>query len=181
MPPGERRYLPIRIGPKVDLELTARMRDQLWAEAVHLYQSGESWHLTPEEKALLAPVHRSPEVGRPVGGKVLEYMAGRRRVSTHEVLTGPLNKPIGQCGRVDQMRVSSIFKAAKWERRFDHSAPRPGKMTKRARGSITRQAPERASLPPAIHQANLQPTSIQRGRCAHFSSNSAQLRPFGGS
>jgi hypothetical protein len=25
------------------------------------------------------------------------------------------------------MRVSSIFKAAKWERRFDHSAPRPGK------------------------------------------------------
>jgi len=34
----------------------AENRDQLWAEAVHLYRSGEQWHLTDEEEQVMRPV-----------------------------------------------------------------------------------------------------------------------------
>lgn len=42
---GGRRYHPIRCD-QVDLEALRRDRDQLWAEAAHLYREGEPWHLS---------------------------------------------------------------------------------------------------------------------------------------
>jgi hypothetical protein len=50
---GNRRYWPLKC-TAIDLGALAAARDQLWAEAAHLYRSGEKWWLTPEESALAA-------------------------------------------------------------------------------------------------------------------------------
>ena len=39
---GGRRYMPVKV-TKINLEALRADRDQIWAEAFHLYQSGEKW------------------------------------------------------------------------------------------------------------------------------------------
>lgn len=41
---GNRRYWPVRTGT-IDLQAIKDNREQLWAEALHRYRSGEKWHL----------------------------------------------------------------------------------------------------------------------------------------
>jgi predicted P-loop ATPase len=54
---GNRRFLPVTVMGQIDLEALARDRDQLWAEAVHLYNAGELWYDNSSEfKALAAQV-----------------------------------------------------------------------------------------------------------------------------
>ncbi|HXM10416.1 MAG TPA: VapE domain-containing protein [Terriglobales bacterium] len=45
---GNRRWWPIRCG-RIDIEALARDRDQLWAEALALFEAGEKWWLTSPE------------------------------------------------------------------------------------------------------------------------------------
>ena len=42
---GSRRFHVVGVSGIIDTDLLSSMRDQLWAEAVHLYRSGCSWHL----------------------------------------------------------------------------------------------------------------------------------------
>ena len=50
---GNRRFRPVKVNGDVDREALRRDRDQLWAEAHHRYQQGETWHVdTPEFRAL---------------------------------------------------------------------------------------------------------------------------------
>lgn len=46
---GNRRYLPVRVQRRVDVDAIRRDRGQLWAEARVRYEQGEPWHMdTPE-------------------------------------------------------------------------------------------------------------------------------------
>lgn len=53
---GSRRFWVMAVDRdrEVDVDAITRDRDQLWAEAMHLYRGGEQWHLTAEETALQA-------------------------------------------------------------------------------------------------------------------------------
>jgi putative DNA primase/helicase len=51
----ERRYWPIKIkaGEIIDVQYLADNKDQLWAEAVHRYNTNEKWYLNRDESKLL--------------------------------------------------------------------------------------------------------------------------------
>lgn len=46
---GARRFIPIRCG-KINLQSLKDDRDQIFAQAVHIFKSGETWHLYPTEE-----------------------------------------------------------------------------------------------------------------------------------
>lgn len=50
---GNRRYWPVPV-TKADIPRLASSRDQLWAEAVHAFDTGEQWWLTDTEEKLAA-------------------------------------------------------------------------------------------------------------------------------
>jgi hypothetical protein len=49
---GNRRYWPIKLGRRVDVESLAAIRPQLWAEAVAAYRAGVKWWLEEGEEVL---------------------------------------------------------------------------------------------------------------------------------
>ena len=53
---GNRRFWPIPLAGPADIEAIDRDREQLWAEAVHLYRQGFQWWLTPSLEAIAAKV-----------------------------------------------------------------------------------------------------------------------------
>lgn len=75
---GSRRFWVMGVASdrKVDVDAITRDRDQLWAEAMHLFRGGEQWHLTDEETAVQAGLNvrwedegwREDEIGGLVEG-----------------------------------------------------------------------------------------------------------------
>lgn len=76
-PTGARRFWPIYISRRVDLEALVAQRDQLFAEADHRFQQGERWWLDAQESARHAEhatVWRKPD---PWEGPLQDWVARR--------------------------------------------------------------------------------------------------------
>lgn len=70
---GNRRFWPVRCG-EIDLAELEKDRDQLWAEALHRFTEGTTWHLTAEE-GVLARAEQAERVHvSEVEQAVLEYL-----------------------------------------------------------------------------------------------------------
>ena len=113
---GQRRFWVREIGVCRPEDLV-RARDDLWAEAVHLYRAGEQWHLTPQEAALVSSDTEQYRQADPWEDAVLDWAHGRTNLSTREVLEGALDRDLSQCTRGDEMRIASILASGGWTRR----------------------------------------------------------------
>ncbi len=51
-PTGNRRFWPVRCGDEIDIKQIIRDKEQLWAEAVHVFKQGEKLYLNDEESAI---------------------------------------------------------------------------------------------------------------------------------
>jgi putative DNA primase/helicase len=60
-PYGNRRAWPVRCS-RMDLDLLRAAREQLWAEAVALFDAGRQWHLTDEEEVIAAQVQEDHRI-----------------------------------------------------------------------------------------------------------------------
>jgi predicted P-loop ATPase len=117
---GERRYWPISVGD-IDLSALIMERDQIWAEAVHLFQTNERWWLTKDEEKLLAPRHSEHKVSDVWAERVLDYATkkGSDGFTTGDVLREELVKEVSQWNRSDEMRISKILKSYGYKRNTD--------------------------------------------------------------
>jgi predicted P-loop ATPase len=126
-PTGDRRYWPLKVRRPIDADAIRRDRDQLWAEAVARYDSGEPWHVdTPELRRLCEeeqgkrsaddawaplvsawlqnPTTRDPKDGLPTTIDV------RRGVTTTDVLMGAIGMKAADITRAHETRAGVVLR-----------------------------------------------------------------------
>jgi putative DNA primase/helicase len=110
---GARRFLPVKVTDHIDVDAVTAARDQLWAEAVTLFRSGETWWDIPGAEARQESTYQ----GDPWEEPVMEFVGAKARVTIFDVLLDGLRIEKGRQTRADQMRASAILKRAGFERK----------------------------------------------------------------
>lgn len=108
---GNRRFLPITVA-KIDIDLLKRDRDMLWAEAVHLFDQGEQWHLTAEEAAVAAGQQESFMIVDERTDRLREFLIGKSQVKILDALTHLEMKH----ERKEQLELGRMLRALKWKK-----------------------------------------------------------------
>ncbi len=122
---GNRRFWPVRVG-RIDLDGLARDVDQLWAEAVALFNADEPWHLTADETQLAIEEQRQREPVTELARAVGEWLerregSGDREVAMADVLQGALGLDahaptyVEQAGRLGP-QVAAALRASGYQR-----------------------------------------------------------------
>jgi|TARA_R110002110_G_scaffold54089_3_gene155439 putative DNA primase/helicase len=116
---GSRRFWPVTVG-WVDLDALEEDRDQLWAEAVALYDGGAQWWLDDEESTQLAEdgAHYSSE--DIWTAPIMDYLEGPPRVlqtTTIDVLRSAVGMDTDKAHAGHQRRVSAVLRQLGWVQR----------------------------------------------------------------
>jgi len=125
---GGRRFWPVRV-TKIDRDALARDRDQLWAEAVHRFQSGCSWWLDAADEDCAASLVVERTADDPWEAEVLQIADKWEVACTREILTA-MKIEMPQQNKAMAMRVAGILTRANWVR--------DGKFTDVARRGLAR-------------------------------------------
>ncbi len=113
---GGRRFQPIKCGT-INLDLLAKHKDQLWAEAVTMYQCGEVWWArTPEENKLCGTEQSERFVEDEWKHEISTYAAELKDVSVRDILTKHFKFLPKEWTRAHEMRVASCLKRLKFEK-----------------------------------------------------------------
>lgn len=115
---GSRRFWVVDVG-EVDAETLATWRDQLWAEAVALLESGERWWLEANEDLVReerAERHRVSDPWEPVLREWIRQQPQNEHTSA-EVLSNCLSVPRERQSKAVEMRLSAVLKTCGAERR----------------------------------------------------------------
>lgn len=115
---GNRRYWPVAC-TKVDLEQLREVRDQLWAEAMFCYQSGDIWWVNRDEAPLFAEAQESRFVVDEWEGPVVKWLEESQigaTASGEDILAGALKLDYGHWGKPEQMRVGAIMHRLGWRK-----------------------------------------------------------------
>ena len=125
-PSGNRRYLPVRCA-RADLEDLAKDRDQLWAEAMALFESGARWWAdSAAERAMFEQEQDARYVGDAWEPRILRYVQGlnsepsqapREAVTTGELLQHALGLDPSKWTRAEQIRLGFIMERLRWLRK----------------------------------------------------------------
>jgi putative DNA primase/helicase len=117
-PTGNRRYWPIEC-LFVKLAELREVRDQLWAEAYHLYQAGEPWHPQQDELAMFEAEQDVRFQGDAWEPRIVKWLEQNpcEHVSSDVLLEKALNLDPGHWGRPEQTRVGQVMHRLGWRRR----------------------------------------------------------------
>jgi putative DNA primase/helicase len=110
---GARRFWPAKI-KRVDLEAIERDRDQLWAEAMALYDAGAEWWLTVEEQRefdRITAQFKESDAWDDLVATWLEAKSNREKFTTADVFKGALDMIPGTIHRGQEMRIGAILQA----------------------------------------------------------------------
>lgn len=119
---GGRRFWPVWC-TTIALDELAEARDQLWAEAMHLYKQGATWQVTPDEWDLFAEQQDARYVGDAWETRIAKALRQPdvdgnvyKRITTADVLSRCLHLDAGKWTRAEQTRVGIIMQRIGWIR-----------------------------------------------------------------
>lgn len=118
---GNRRFWPVPCGD-IDMDGIRENRDQLWAEAVALYRSGEPWWIVDAGQIKLAEAAQAERTEEDPWGETIDrWLAEPEQVMTEfvtvsTVLTHALRVPIERQDKRFEMRVADHLAKRKWKR-----------------------------------------------------------------
>jgi predicted P-loop ATPase len=111
---GGRRFWPVKVG-KIDIEGLGKDRDQLFAEAVHLFRNGTPWwpdksfeceHIEPEQAARYE--------GDAWEEPIREFLKTVTKTTITEVANTALNFKTDRIGTADQRRIAAVMTTLGW-------------------------------------------------------------------
>lgn len=117
-PTGARRFWPITVNGAIDTLSVRINRDQIWAEALTRYRSGESWYMdTLELKVAASEAQAERFEDDPWDEAIQDYVRGKKEVTTTEILSNAINLSAkGDWGKGEQMRVGRWLQHNGWKR-----------------------------------------------------------------
>jgi len=114
---GGRRFWPVKCG-FIDIASLKRDRDQLWAEAVARYRSGENWWLDSPELSLAAAEEQRERFDEdPWEPQIATWIEDRESVTIDQILHDCIMKPLKDCTQADKNRVGRVLRALNWVRK----------------------------------------------------------------
>lgn len=114
---GGRRFWPVAVS-SIDLDALRADRDQLFAEAVHLFKSGAQWwpdkdfeaeHIKPEQEARFET--------DPWQEAVEAFLDEKEKTTVERVARGALGIETARIGTADARRIRSVLTSLKWKRK----------------------------------------------------------------
>lgn len=116
---GNRRFWPVEIAGPIDVARIVSDRNQLWAEAVALYERGLRWWLAPKIEALAAEQQSRFEEEDVWSGPLSAWLAVRTSPFTlTDAMVGALEfLNAKHITKPDQMRASACLKSLGYRRR----------------------------------------------------------------
>lgn len=114
---GNRRFWPVEVLQRIDIDWVRAHREQLWAEAVASYRKGEQWWLTDEEDELLRDVHKQHEVHDAWHDVIGDWCEShfQTEVTAAQVLHEALKKDVDSWSDGDAKRVAKVLQALGWK------------------------------------------------------------------
>lgn len=120
---GGRRFWPFRVpdGMKCDIDYIREHRDQLFAEAVERFKSGEDWYKVPEKEA--KEIQESRRAVDEWTDSISDYLDGKTYPPTPrkteargiDIYTGAVGGSVDRFDSKVQKRISRIMKYLEWE------------------------------------------------------------------
>lgn len=121
---GARRFWPVKVG-EIDIAALTRDRDQLFAEAVHLYRKGAKWWPDADLEALIRPEQDARYEADAWEEAVASYIKGLPEVTVLDVARHGLFVETPKLGTADQRRIVAILERLRWVRGARTNAGRP--------------------------------------------------------
>jgi predicted P-loop ATPase len=113
-PTGGRRFWPVEIGD-IDLDALESDRDQLFAEAVHLFNAGAPWWPDRQFEAEVIKPEQEPRYATdPWLEAITNYLAGKSRVTISQVARDALYIETARIGTGDARRIREVLVSLKW-------------------------------------------------------------------
>lgn len=118
-PEGNRRFWVVSVGT-IDTEGLELVRDQVWAEALQAYESGEQWWLTSEQAVRAkseASIYESEDT---MQVEILSWLEDQKTwpkfISAHEIGKKVLNKLPGFLSPQEVSQINRVLHGFGWER-----------------------------------------------------------------
>lgn len=121
-PTGDRRWWIVEVHRRINAAGLAEKRDQLWAEALHMYRARKQWHLTEDEetaRSAAAEEWRAPEIWTEPIERWLESDTAERLLAKDGYLTGNdvaagLGIPVERRDRAVETRIGLTMARLGW-------------------------------------------------------------------